>query len=112
MEEYSYIADGDVRTTIINLTLETLRRYVEFTTIMDGEDFDSDDVAMHMDDIAYMTNAIKQFASDGDLRALGDRIMHQDTFVREYYITTLYEIEDMMSMLHNLQYPEEEQYND
>jgi hypothetical protein len=97
-QEITYIADLAQRRQLINITLETMQRYVQFCQIDDLDSLDS--VDMYMSDISYMTDAVKQFAATGDLDEFENAVMWQDTFVREYYIDTLHAIDSVKEELY------------
>ena len=79
---------------IIAITLATMQDYTKFA-LSCAEDEDDSNV-MHMEDILYMQTALNEFIADRDVAKLQDKIMMQDTFVREYYISTLRYMEDEM----------------
>lgn len=74
---------------IISLMLKTTQEYIAFCMYEpDGESMD-----MYANDVAYNTSALNDFVASEDYAALHTAIIRQDTFVREYYYTTLVYIE-------------------
>jgi hypothetical protein len=83
------------RAELINITLNTLKDYIGFVQYTNNGTEDVNSTLMHLEDIAYITNALRQFAVEGDLDTLNEAIYLQDTFVREYYIKTINAIEEI-----------------
>jgi len=54
-----------------------------------GEDVDSEQLEMYVDDIAYNTNALFEFNSTKDWQAFYDSVYEQDTIVREEFMDVL-----------------------
>jgi hypothetical protein len=80
---------------IIAITLATMQEYTNFLKrCANDKDITAEDNIMHYDDLLYIQRALKDFVQDRNVEQLQDRIMMQDTFVREYYIDTLFYIED------------------
>ena len=95
----------DQRRELINTTLKTMKEYVAFSMITDTDDVNSID--LHMEDVAYMAQAVREFAATGDLGEFEDAVMSQDTFVREYYIDTLRQIAEIFEELYDLETADE-----
>lgn len=83
------------RAELINITLNTLKDYIGFVQYTNNGTEDVNSTMMHLEDIAYITNALRQFAVEGDLDTLNESIYLQDTFVREYFINTIRAIESI-----------------
>lgn len=81
------------RAELINITLNTLKEYIGFVQYTNNGTEDVNSTMMHLEDVAYISNVLKQFAIEGDLDTLNEAIYLQDTFVREYYIKTINAIE-------------------
>jgi len=80
---------------LVSVTLKTLAEYVKFVEYcISTEQFDAANTEQYMQDIAYMCNAVTQFAKTANLEQFNDAVYTQDTFVREYYINTIYALED------------------
>jgi hypothetical protein len=80
---------------IIAITLATMQEYTDFLKrCANDADTTAEDNVMHYDDLLYIQSALKDFVQDRNAKQLQDRIMMQDTFVREYYIDTLRYIEE------------------
>jgi len=81
---------------LITTTLKALAEYVDFAQFSNSTDeqFSAANVEQFTEDIAYMCKAVEQFAKTADLEQFNDAVYTQDTFVREYYINTIYAIED------------------
>ena len=84
------IATPDQRHSIVTLTLELMQQYLHDAVPMDATDVD--DLNTHMEDIAYMSGALREFVRDNDMKVFESRIMWQDTYVREYYVKVLWMI--------------------
>jgi 1,2-phenylacetyl-CoA epoxidase catalytic subunit len=80
---------------IIAITSATLQQYTDFC-LRCAKDTDNtaEDNAMHIEDILYMQTALNNFIKDKNVEQLQDKIMWQDTFVREYFVDTLQYLED------------------
>ncbi len=84
-------------TEIVSITLSTMQRYTKFCKSCIADDSaqsDTSSIALYMDDLLYMQTALNNFIQDKNAVKLQNAIMHQDTFVREYYINTLRYIEE------------------
>lgn len=82
---------------IVTITLSTMQSYTKFCKSNLADDIaqgDTSSIAMYMDDLLYMQTALNNFVQNKNTVQLQDAIMHQDTFVREYYINTLRYIEE------------------
>lgn len=49
---------------------------------------------LQYDDIVYVNNALVEFLLDKDVVKLTDKLMHQDTFVREEFLSAIYYCEE------------------
>jgi hypothetical protein len=81
---------------LITTTLKALAEYVDFAQFSNSTDeqFSAANVEQFTQDIAYMCKAVEQFAKTANLEQFNNAVYTQDTFVREYYINTIYAIED------------------
>jgi hypothetical protein len=86
----NHIATPDQRHSIVTLTMEIMQQYLSRAVPRDAQDMDCLD--MHLEDIAYMTRALGDFVRHNDMSILESRIMHQDTYPREYYVKVLWMI--------------------
>ena len=81
-------------TELLAITLSAVQQYIDFCKLCEvDDDLDTANIKtqvnMHFGDLAYITNALTQFAQTKNMQELHSSIMQQDTFVREYFINTL-----------------------
>ena len=76
---------------IIAITSATLQQYTDFVLYCARVDENSTENSniMHIQDILYVQTALNNFINDKCANTLQNKIMLQDTFVREYFINTL-----------------------
>ena len=77
---------------VIAITSATLQEYTDFVLYCAREDENSN--IMHIQDILYVQTALNNFINNKCANTLQNKIMLQDTFVREYFINTLRYLED------------------
>ena len=76
---------------VIAITSATLQEYTDFclrSAKLDEGTTDNSNI-MHIEDILYVQTALNNFINNKCATTLQDKIMLQDTFVREYFINTL-----------------------
>jgi hypothetical protein len=76
--------------TIVAIMQADLARYVQLTKTVDA---DADDIyitELHYDDIVYNYNALLQFTQDKDVVQLCNKLIKQDTIVREHFYKTVH----------------------
>lgn len=88
------IATNKQFSDLFAITLSTLNKYSEFCKLDLDEEAEISSVNMQLDDVAYMCKVLAEFAVTKNMNDLHSGIMHQDTFVREYFIKTLRYVED------------------
>jgi hypothetical protein len=94
------IATPGQRYDIVTATMRDMQEYLHFA--MPSNPTDMTSLSMHLEDIAYMTRAVQDFAEHSDMAIFESVIMQQDTFVREYYSGVLDLIYDCRDENYNL----------
>lgn len=81
---------------IIAITSATLQEYTDFALYCAREDADTTENSniTHIQDILYVQTALNDFINNKCATTLQNKLMLQDTFVREYFINTLRYLED------------------
>ena len=76
---------------VIAITSATLQEYTDFVLYCAKQDEGTTENSniMHIQDILYVQTALNNFINNKCATTLQDKIMLQDTFVREYFINTL-----------------------
>mgnify|MGYP003662424856 CR=1 FL=1 len=88
------------KTAINTITLLAAAEYIQCYAHEDNE-VDAAELQVYAADVMYNIAALQQFNQTGDVLALHDAIMQQDTIVREAFVTVLNYIAEVQQQLYD-----------